>query len=251
MKNSLFKIINLLYNRLKYPNVKYYGSPKKLVLMGIWHRKIFDGYNSQLGQDEFIYKELIENQENKIIKLFIDVGCNHPITHSNSLFFEKNQGYKVVAIDALEGIKNLWGRERPNSLFIETAVGDMPGTVDFEIVQGGEIESMFSAVSGASNKATNHTKKLKTVQVRTLAEILSSLSISAAGVVSIDIEGYELNAIKGIDFKKFRSQIFIIENNRNNGLGDNLIRDYLISKGYVYYARIWNLDDIFVDQNLI
>ena len=56
---------------------------------------------------------------------------------------------------------------------------------------------------------------------------------------------------KAIDFNHFLSYVFIIENNSHQGLGNNQIRDLMISNGYIYFARIWNLDDIFIHPDLL
>lgn len=69
--------------------------------------------------------------------------------------------------------------------------------------------------------------------------------------MSIDIEGYEFQALQGIDFNSVRAAIFLIENNGHQELGSDDILDFMISKGHGYYARIWNLDDNFIHGDLV
>jgi hypothetical protein len=40
-----------------------------------------------------------------------------------------------------------------------------------------------------------------------------------------------------------------LENNSDGALGSNEIRDYLINQGYIYYARVGWLDDVFISQS--
>lgn len=49
--------------------------------------------------------------------------------------------------------------------------------------------------------------------------------------VSIDIEGYEYQVLKDLDFTKWRSQCFCIET------GEEQIRDLMFENGYSLYAE--------------
>lgn len=252
MMKKFRKIAPLFQLRGKYPDVVYYGAPPVVKFFGMTCYKLRKGFYSQLGQDELVFTEFFRALNSSIFpKLFIDIGCNHPILHSNSYFFEVNQKYKVLAIDALKEVHALWRAQRPAADFVECAVGAADGELSFDVVGGGNVESMFSSVSGSSEKGSGHSVTTRTVNVRRIAEILAERAIKRAGIVSMDIEGYELPALQGINFSQFMAYVFIVENNSHDGLGCNQIRDLMISNGYIYYARIWNLDDIFIHPELL
>lgn len=246
------KIGPLFQLKLKYPDVVYFGAPPVVKFFGIPCRTVRKGFYSQLGQDELVFTEFFKALNSGIFpKLFIDIGCNHPMLHSNSYFFEVNQEYKVLAVDALKEVHEWWQAHRPAADFVECAVGATDGELSFDVVGGGNIESMFSSVSGSSQKGAAHPVTIRTVKVRRIADIFEERGIQRAGILSMDIEGYELPALQGIDFSQFMAYVFIIENNSHQGLGCNQIRDLMISNGYIYYARIWNLDDIFIHPELL
>lgn len=252
MINKFRKIAHLFQLRLKYPDIIYFGAPPVVRYFGISSRTLRKGFYSQLGQDELVFTEFFRGLNSGIFpKLFVDIGCNHPILHNNSYFFETNQGYKVLAVDALTEVQECWRSQRPSADFVECAVGANDGKLSFDVVGGGNVESMFSSISGSSQKGARHTVTTRTVKVRRIAEILEERGIKRAGILSMDIEGYELPALQGINFNQFMSYVFIIENNSYQGLGCNQIRDLMISNGYIYYARIWNLDDIFIHPELL
>jgi FkbM family methyltransferase len=184
-------------------------------------------------------------------KVFLDIGCNHPLTHNNSHFFQVHQGYRVVAVDALREAGELWREHRAAADFVECAEGAVNGEVSFQVVEGSDFDSMFSAVTGASHHQVAANCVTRTVEVRRISDILAERNIRCAGIVSIDIEGYELQALQGIDFDNFFAYVFIIENNSDQGAGSNLVRDLMISKGYRYFARIWSFDDIFIHPDLL
>ncbi len=252
MINKFRKLVLLFQLKLKYPEVVYFGAPRVVMLFGIPRRILRHGFYSQRGQDELVFTEFFRALNTRDFpKFFVDIGCNHPILHSNSFFFEMNQGYKVLAVDALAEVHALWRLRRPASDFAECAVGASAGEVSFDVVGGGNLESMFSSVSGSSQKGAAHPVSTRKVRVRRIADILAERGIQSAGILSMDIEGYELPALKGIDFSRFMAYVFIIENNSHEGLGCNHIRDLMIGNGYIYYARIWNLDDIFIHPELL
>lgn len=252
MNKKIRKFALLFQLKLKYPDVVHFGAPSFVKFFGISCRTLRKGFFSQLGQDELVFTEFFKSLDSDVFpKLFVDIGCNHPMVHSNSYFFEKNQGYTVLAIDALHEVHDLWRAHRPGAEFVECAVGAINGELNFDVVEGGNIDSMFSSVSGVSLKNASHAVTTRTVQVRRISDILAERGIQRAGILSMDIEGYELQALQGIDFRQFSAYVFIIENNSHQGLGSNQIRDLMISRGYIYFARIWNLDDIFIHPDLL
>jgi FkbM family methyltransferase len=252
MLKKIKKLFNLIQVNKKYPNVRYYGAPSIFQYLGFNVLPMRGGFYSQYGQDELIFTEFFKGLTlDSFPRIFIDIGCNHPLTHSNSCFYEKNQNYKVIAVDPLSGVHELWSSLRPGAFFFECAVGAVTGEIDFDVVEGCGNESMFSSVSGVSGKVSLSRVKKRKVAVRRMSDILSECCITRAGIVSMDIEGYELNALRGVDFARFSAYVFVVENNGNQGVGDNKIRDFMIGNGYVYFARIWGIDDVFVHPDLI
>jgi hypothetical protein len=66
--------------------------------------------------------------------------------------------------------------------------------------------------------------------------------------MSIDVEGHELNVIKGIDFDNVRINVLSIENCSlpNSVYGDDSIREIMLKNNYSLWGRIIGLDDIYV-----
>jgi FkbM family methyltransferase len=232
----------------RYPETLIVGGPPLLACLGARRERRSDGFYSQCGQDTFILTHLYW----RIIKpdfpaTFVDVGCNHPVRHNNSYFFERHMGFKVLGIDALSTHQQAWSEQRPRADLVITAVGDKEGSVEFEQVDNGTCDGdMFSCVSGISAKAGRLGRRLCVVPITPLTQVLLGKGLTSVGILSIDVEGYEMQALHGLDFEAIKVHIIVIENNSIGVLGDNRIRDYLISKGYVFVARIWGMDDVFI-----
>ena len=71
--------------------------------------------------------------------------------------------------------------------------------------------------------------------------------------LSLDVEGHELNVIKGIDFNQVKINVLTIENNPNccKIIGDENIRKIMFENNFILWGRILGLDDIYVNKSFI
>ena len=208
-------------------------------------------FYSQAGQDLFLSSILFNYLNNNQNSWIIDVGCNHPILYSNSLVFEKWFGCRVLAIDSLEEFRALWAKQRPAAIFLATAIGYATDSVVLRIPQEESDINIFSTITDGSIETKNFQFQERTVTCSKLANILSNHDIIEVLLMSIDIEGMELEAIKGIDFDKVMIRCIVLKNNSTNLYGCNDVRDYLKKSGYIFFARIRFLDDVFIHRSMI
>jgi len=79
--------------------------------------------------------------------------------------------------------------------------------------------------------------------MRELENVVSKNSISSVDVVFIDVEGFEFEVIKGIDFSKVQINCICVEAPCFDKV-TKTIRRYLSDKGFTQKAHIGS-DDIF------
>lgn len=238
--NKIKLVFDYLLFKIKYPKTKF-----------IRINKTIGTYYSQDGQDIYLSSVLFKiiSDDNRI-NMIIDIGANHPIRYSNSLFFEKYFKFDVIAIDPLKEFENLWKELRPKSEFINVALGESDDVLEIKIPDGGD--NMFSSLAVENVKSVYKGGfEYRNVEVVSLKSILEKRNIKEVLFISIDVEGFELEVLKGIDFTKVKIIAFVIENNTKKSFGDDSIRKFLITKGYVYHARIGWLDDVFILKNFI
>ncbi len=73
--------------------------------------------------------------------------------------------------------------------------------------------------------------------------------VSHVDAAFIDVEGYEMNVLKGIDFQKLDITCLCIENDQEGRLFPDMeLRQYLIDRGYRLVARL-SIDDVFVKES--
>jgi len=208
-------------------------------------------YFSQYGQDLYLSTLLYGLIDFNKKTWVIDVGCNHPINFSNSLYFETVYQRNVLAIDPLSEYEENWLKKRPKAIFINNAVGESVGLIELDVPVGVESNSMFSSVKNLDKKFKNNKIERRTIECRRLGDILDEHKIHDIEFISIDAEGYEMEVLMGIDYEKVKIKCLCIENNTSSRIGSPKIREFLDAKGYVFYARLGWLDDIFINKNII
>lgn len=203
--------------------------------------------HSQSEQDYYIYNAFFKDKKDGF---FCDVGANHPLRINNTLLFEK-KGWKGFAFDPLPAARELW-RDCREAIFFDTALSDFTGTTKFVIVDPeNEYEGWENMLSSVKENQSVTAYKTKEIEVKTskLEDFLNEKSINKIDYLSIDVEGHEIAVLNGIDFSKCKIMCISIENNRDQQ-SQEAIRSLLINKGFVYHARIWDLDDIFISSDI-
>lgn len=235
----LSRYMSYLNFRLRHPRVR------------IIHPNKIGTFYSQDGQDLFLASLLFNYLSNNPNPWVVDVGCNHPSHFSNSLFFEKWLGCKVLGIDPLAEFGEMWLQQRPSSTFIAAAIASASGSIVLRVPKGEMADNMFSSVSGGVNKATGVEYTERTVQCYPMSQILGEQAITEVMLMSIDVEGVEIDVLRSLDFEKTIIRCFVIENNSLDLYGSEEIRDFLSRRGYIFIARIGILDDVFVHASMI
>lgn len=199
--------------------------------------KIFDGeqYYSQAYQDYFLDKFIFGKKEGGF---FLDIGGNDPVNINNTYFFEKNRGWNGLAFEPMPEQRGKWAASRKTEC-LPYALGSKDGEKEFC-----EYEDHY--MSGFSDEV-DYDGKVKSrwkVQVRRLAGILDERGIKHVDFVSLDVEGAEIEVLKGIDFSRVDIECFTIENNKGFKL-EHDIRKFMTEAGYRIKARLW-LDEVWV-----
>jgi FkbM family methyltransferase len=192
-------------------------------------------------------KILSEYFPDDYIGTFVDVGAYEPINISNSYYFEK-KGWDCHCFEANTDLIPLLKEHRKNVYNYAVSNEDKEFT-EFNIVKslgdgggGGSNTASFSAIElnndyfkcfDPKKKTIDFIKKIKVPQV-SLNTIFNQLKIDKIDIMSIDVEGGELNVLKGLDLNKYKVGVFVIE----NILSDKSIKEYLTNSNYVLDKEI-------------
>jgi FkbM family methyltransferase len=203
----------------------------------IGKKEFYNQSHSQHGEDKW----LSENYDLFKKGFFVDVGAGDPVLLSNTYYFERN-GWNGICVEADEG--KIWRlQSRRDAIVEQSAVSDKEGEVKFEYNE-------TSVLSGIASEETHF--PTKTIQAYTLNTILEKHNVSKVDLLSIDVEGFEINVLRGLNFDKYKPQIviseYIAENQFSNKNTSIEIIDFFKKLPYtLVYQNDLNL--IFVHNN--
>lgn len=200
------------------------------------------GFRGQAGQDYFLFKRYFEKLGRPGV--YVDVGANEPVDNSNTCYFDCVLGWRGVAVEPLNRFAEAWARERSARLLAYAAT-ESRQLLRFEEVISDD-GTPFSSVLGSSSKNEKLARRTIEVQGERLDALLTSEGLLDIDVMSIDVEGHEMQVLKGLDLSRIKVSVLIIENNVPAFRGRPEIRDHLAAQGYRLAARVWHLDDVYV-----
>lgn len=237
---------------------KFRGKFKDTKIINGYFSYKTSGFYSQAGQDSFLYSEFFKQiNSDKFTKVIVDVGCNHPEKYSNSYFFEKYLDFECIAVDPLDDYKNSWLNTRPKAKHFCLALGDQDNEMQLEIPQSKNMNQlplsdlntdMLSSFCTSKKNKTSYEFSYRKVRVVRSQKFLEEINLKKIGILSLDVEGFEMNVLRGLDFSATEILIAVIENNTPRIYGSDEIRLFMQEKGFIFYARFWGLDDIYINK---
>ncbi len=160
---------------------------------------------------------------------FVEVGAFHSIILSQTWLLER-VGWKGILIEPNPDQAQELHANRPASIVHQVAVSspEKTGTATFYV------NKEYSSLSPNVMDNTRGYEKEITVSVTTLDELLEREGNTPVDFISIDVEGTELDCLKGFSINRHRPRLIITE---DVVLTLDLHR-YLLSHGYRLFRRI-------------
>ncbi len=166
---------------------------------------------AQNYEDVMLYRAL----KNVDKGFYIDVGANDPVIDSvTKAFYER--GWRGINIEPVAGWYAKLKQKRPEDNNIQGAVGAHKGEVGFyEVVDTG-LSTMEKAIAERHAKEGGYEVKSYQVPLITLTEICLQQKTQEIHFLKIDVEGAEQSVLEGLDLKKIRPWIILVESTLPN-----------------------------------
>jgi hypothetical protein len=199
--------------------------------------------NSRWGVD-LILNDIFKNKQKGF---YIDIGCHHPIINNHTYLFYK-KGWTGINIDLDFNSIDMFNFFRPKDLNKQFALSNDVQDSNLYFYHNRAAKNTISKEFGRDAISV---KKIKT---NTLDNLINEekLNNQVIDFVNIDVEGNELNVLKGFDLQKFKPKIILLEFIQHN-IKEFYQKDIdMIIKSEIYKFMIennyklinWNHDDL-------
>ena len=161
---------------------------------------------------------------------FIDIGAYHPKFNNNTWRLRKQLGFRGINIEPTERIK-LFRKYRKNDKNLQCLIGDRVDKVDFYY------SSEEPQISGTDrSKLIKKPDILMKMWQTTLSRIVEQYNVTKIDLLDIDIEGTEMEVLRGYDWSVM-PRLILIEDDKDT---EERIKPFLTMKGYKIIAHTIN-----------
>ncbi len=191
-------------------------------------------YYSQFGEDQALARLFA----GKATGSCVEVGANNGVDGSATLYFEE-RGWACVLVEPVAELCRAIRQRRRGKVF-ECAASSAEGVVTFQVAEGGGLAHAVSAIGGPEQadyirRTHGHATHPVEVRTRRLDDILEEAGVGEIDFLTIDVEGHELEALKGFSPDRWRPRVVIIED--NTAWGDPAVVAWMKERGYFRFRR--------------
>jgi FkbM family methyltransferase len=176
---------------------------------GNWLRAAHaSGSYAQHGEDQALLK-LLQGSGNR--HPYVDVGCNHPFKLSNTYLLYR-QGWRGLCVDPLPRFAPLYSRWRAEDRFCNLAIGEVAGELPFYEFESDVLSTLDGALAAQYQAQGWRLRKRSAVRIARLDTVLEESGLQGpVSLLSIDIEGHELQALRSLDLARWQPELVCLE----------------------------------------
>ncbi|MBI3543215.1 MAG: FkbM family methyltransferase [Deltaproteobacteria bacterium] len=223
--------------------------------MRLFKRKLgLDGQlsYSQCGEDVIVafLLELLKIES----PTYLDIGAHHP-TRLNNTYLLYKRGCRGVNVEPDPNLIRAFHRLRKRDVNVNVGIGPKAGKLDFFVMSVPTLNTFSEAEARRCERESGFkiVEKLP-IEVMTFDAVVARHLGRTPDFVSVDVEGYDLEVLRSIDFAKHRPRVFCVETlsfsqTRATARKNEAIHALLHEAGYRTYADTY-VNTIYVDEKI-
>jgi FkbM family methyltransferase len=194
-------------------------------------------FYSQSGEDIVAFNALCNS---RFPRFFVEVGMIDGRRYSNTLVFEE-LGWRGMCVEPLPEYAEMVRANRPGSYVFQAAASDRS---DCDATFFADSTAELSGLKERDEQELKRSmgewfKGFSTVQVplRTLNQMLVECGAPVGfELLSIDVEGTEIDVLKGCDLKKWKPRVLLLEANSSDSFVE--LKSFLSAFGYKFARSV-------------
>ncbi len=183
--------------------------PLPLWRLTTWRRKLFERIGSKCYSKPAL--GAIQQKLDKYLPtpgVFVEAGAVDGYFESNTYYLERFHGWRGILIEPVTEMFNRIAINRPNAKAFNCAL------VSFDYKHSGISITPAHALSriGYDSESSSALRiQPRIVPARTLTSVLDEAGELSIDLLSLDVEGFEIQVLKGLDFGRYSPRSILIE----------------------------------------
>ncbi len=184
---------------------------------------------------------------------FLEAGANDGINQSNTLYFETYSGWTGILVEPVPRLAGLCRRNRPRCQVEAVALAARAGGEPVKLIEAGLMTTTVGAFAGTQGdySQTRHLTRaaqflgkqpedLPEVEAatKTLSQIIDENHAPEIDLLSLDVEGYEYEALQGLDLARHRPRFILIEE-RNGVSYESMLGSHYRKEAVLAYSEFY------------
>jgi len=180
--------------------------------------------------------------------VFIECGANDGYTQSNTYYLSRFRNWRGVLIEPIPALWEICRKIRPEAHVLNCALGATDsGSVTLiysdlmtTTTDGFASEQDALDFAGSNRKYVRHEGHYKIeMPLRTISSILDELAIPEVDLFSLDVEGYELEVLRGLDTDRHSINFILVETQKPNDVAELLARTHRLEKKVTHHDYLF------------
>ena len=184
---------------------------------------------------------------------FVEAGANDGISQSNTAYCELYRGWRGLLVEPIPQLAERCRRNRPGAIVEQCALVSADYADDAINMTYCNLMSLVSGARGSKDADQAHLDAGRRflepdeetcsvrVPARTLTSVLTQHGVECIDLLSLDVEGFEADVLRGLDFGRYAPRHILVEVNDPASVEEVLGCRYELVTQLSHHDRLYRL----------